>query len=90
MTFRQDERFRGLLVPLYALAAAALAAELYCRRRSAMLIMDPPAAWQAAADAIAGIRNAGYASPNMLTYFPRLATGGSEGIRTFLKFSKAF
>lgn len=58
--------------------AAALAAELYCRRRSAMLIMDPPAAWQAAADAIAGIRNAGYASPNMLTYFPRLATGGSE------------
>lgn len=53
--------------------AAILAAERYCRRRSAMLIMDPPSKWQTAADAVAGVRNAGYASPNMLTYFPRLA-----------------
>lgn len=58
--------------------AAILAAELYCRRRSAMLIMDPPAAWQTAADAVAGVRDAGYASPNMLTYFPRLATRAGE------------
>lgn len=59
--------------------AALLAAELYCRRRSAMLIMDPPACWQSGADAVAGIRDAGYASPNMLTYFPRLATRGADG-----------
>lgn len=58
--------------------AAILAAELYSRRRSAMLIMDPPGAWQTAAEAVDGIRSAGYASPNTLTYYPRLrdrATG---------------
>jgi phage tail sheath protein FI len=58
--------------------AAILAAELYCRRRSAMLIMDPPSAWQTAAGAVAGVRNAGFASPNMLTYFPRLASRAGE------------
>lgn len=58
--------------------AAILAAELYCRRRSAMLIMDPPAMWRSAADAMAGVRDAGYASPNMLTYFPRLAIAGED------------
>ena len=58
--------------------AALLAAELYCRQRGAMLIMDPPSDWQTAADAVAGIRNAGYASPNILTYFPRLVTGIGE------------
>lgn len=52
--------------------AALLAAELYCRRRGAMLIMDPPAAWTNAREAISGMRCAGYASPNMLGYFPRL------------------
>jgi len=56
--------------------AALLAAELYCRRRGAMLIMDPPSCWQSAADAVAGMREAAYASPNMLAYFPRLAVRG--------------
>lgn len=59
--------------------AAILAAELYCRRRSAMLIMDPPSSWASAADAVAGIRGAGFASPNMLTYFPRLAFRAADG-----------
>lgn len=51
---------------------ALLAAELYCRRRGAMLVMDPPSGWSDAQAAIAGMRRAGYASPNMLTYFPRV------------------
>lgn len=59
--------------------AALLAAETYCRRRAAMLIMDPPARWRSARDAVAGIRDGGYASPNMLTYFPRLARRDGNG-----------
>ena len=50
---------------------AILAAELYCRRRGAMLIVDPCAAWTTAEDALHGVRELGYASPNMLGYFPR-------------------
>ena len=52
--------------------AAVLAAELYCRERGAMLIVDPPSDWQDPDDAVAGLRQTGYASPNMLSYFPRL------------------
>lgn len=52
--------------------AAILAAELYCRKRGAMLILDPPAAWSNVEEAIEGVRESGYASPNILTYFPRM------------------
>lgn len=52
--------------------AATLAAELYCRKRGCMLITDPPADWRTPADALAGIRNSGYSSANMLGYFPRM------------------
>jgi len=52
--------------------AAVLAAELYCRKRGAMLIMDPPRSWTSVREAIAGVREAGYTSPNTLTYFPRV------------------
>jgi uncharacterized protein len=52
--------------------AAVLAAELYCRRRGAMLVMDPPSGWADAEAAIAGLRRAGYASPNIAAYFPRV------------------
>lgn len=51
---------------------ALLAAELYCRERSAMLIADPPSAWSNAEDAVSGARAMGLASPNIVTYFPRL------------------
>ncbi len=51
---------------------ALLAAEMYCRQRGAMLIMDPPRDWVTPAKAIAGIRDMGLASPNMLGYFPRM------------------
>ena len=52
--------------------AAMLAAELYCRKRGAMLIADPLQAWQSADQAIEGIRDSGIVSPNILSYFPRI------------------
>ncbi|MGI9248521.1 MAG: phage tail sheath C-terminal domain-containing protein [Woeseiaceae bacterium] len=51
---------------------AILAAELYCRHRGAMLIVDPRAEWATATEAVNGVRELGYASPNMLGYFPRV------------------
>jgi phage tail sheath protein FI len=57
---------------------AVLVAEQYCRERSAMLIVDPPPEWASARDAINGIRELGYASPNMLGYFPRVRVRGSD------------
>ena len=58
--------------------AAVLAAELYCRRRGAMLIVDPRAEWATAEAAVEGIRNLGYASPNMLGYFPCVVERGKD------------
>jgi len=52
--------------------AASMAAELYCRKRGAMLIVDPPMAWQSAEEAVSGARSSGLASANVVTYFPRL------------------
>jgi len=59
--------------------AAVLAAELYCRQRGAMLAVDPPAAWQSPAEVIDGVRAFGYASPNMLSYYPRVHLRGDDG-----------
>ena len=58
---------------------ALLAAERYCRRRGAMLIVDPDPDWFSARDAADGVRSLGYASPGMFAYFPRLANGGAGG-----------
>ncbi len=52
--------------------AAIVAAELYCRKRGAMLIMDPPRAWKSVQRAIEGMRAFDYSSPNILTYYPRV------------------
>lgn len=60
--------------------AAILAAELYCRERGAMLIVDPRAEWQTPAEAARGVRDLGYASSNMLGYFPRVRERRSEDI----------
>ena len=53
-------------------ATSVLAAERYCRERRAMLIVDPASDWKSAEDAIDGVRELGYASPNMMSYFPRM------------------
>ena len=59
--------------------AAILAAELYCRKRGAMLIMDPPRSWRSVRKAVEGIRDADYASPNIFTYYPRVYVKDNYG-----------
>ena len=58
--------------------AAVLAAERYCRERSAMLIVDPSSEWESAEDAVRGVRELGYASPDLLSYFPRVRERGGD------------
>lgn len=60
--------------------AAILAAEMYCRERRAMLIVDPRAEWTTAAAAAQGVRDFGYASPNMIGYYPRMRQRDSDDI----------
>ncbi len=59
--------------------ALVLAAEMYCRRRGAILIVDPPVAWGTSDDAVKGLRELGYGSPNLVTYFPRGRAADAEG-----------
>ncbi|MEM8816875.1 MAG: hypothetical protein AAGE85_13700 [Pseudomonadota bacterium] len=71
------DRFDVLYLPPFAAGqdtgpAALLAAEMYCRQRNAMLIVDPAFEWKDPESAVAGLRRVGYASPNMLSYYPRL------------------
>ncbi len=60
--------------------AAILAAELYCRERRAMLVVDPRNEWASAEEAVRGVRDLGYASPNMLGYYPRMLKRRSDDI----------
>jgi hypothetical protein len=60
--------------------AAILAAELYCRERCAMLVVDPRSEWSTAEEAIRGVRDLGYASSNLLGYYPRMLKRHSEDI----------
>ena len=53
--------------------AAVLAAERYCRSRGAMLIVDPGEDIRTPGAMVREVRERGYASPNMVGYFPRLA-----------------
>jgi hypothetical protein len=53
---------------------ALLAAERFCRSRSAVLVVDPDIEWGTPAEAVKGVRERGYASPNMVCYFPRLVS----------------
>ena len=58
--------------------ASLLAAELYCRERGAMLIVDPGVDWLTPATAVAAVRDAGLASPSMIGYFPRMYESGDS------------
>jgi len=61
--------------------ASLLAAELYCRERGAMLVVDPSTDWLTPTDAVAGVREIGLASPSMIGYFPRMVErDDSEGV----------
>ncbi|MEJ2128245.1 MAG: hypothetical protein P8X81_05325 [Woeseiaceae bacterium] len=52
--------------------ASLLAAEMFCRQHRAMLVVDPWADWVTPAKAAAGVRELGLASPNAISYFPRM------------------
>ena len=60
--------------------AALLAAEQFCRERLAMLIVDPRSEWATPARIASGVRELGYGSPNMLSYFPRMLQRGDDEI----------
>lgn len=49
---------------------ARFAAERYCRRRQALLLVEPPGHWQLARDVIADRQRGQFASPNVVTCFP--------------------
>jgi hypothetical protein len=44
----------------------------YCRERRALLIVDPPARWHTADDALRGMRDWNFCNENALMYFPRV------------------
>lgn len=49
-----------------------LVAARYCKERRALLIVDPPVAWQTADDALAALRDYDFSNENALMYFPRV------------------
>jgi uncharacterized protein len=52
--------------------SALLVGARYCKERRALLIVDPPAAWHTADDALRGMRDWQFSNENALMYFPRL------------------
>ncbi|HXP67596.1 MAG TPA: hypothetical protein VN815_19100 [Steroidobacteraceae bacterium] len=52
--------------------SALLVAGRYVKERRALLIVDPPAAWQTADDALHGLSDWNFCSENALMYFPRV------------------
>jgi uncharacterized protein len=48
------------------------AAAAYCEKKRAMLIVDPPAAWDTVAEVIGGLPNIGTSSKNAALFFPRI------------------
>jgi uncharacterized protein len=47
-------------------------AAAYCEKKRAMLIVDPPAAWDTVAEVIAGLPDIGTSSKNAALFFPRI------------------
>jgi hypothetical protein len=58
--------------------ASILAADRYCRKRGAMLVVDPAIDWVTPDKAVAGVRELGIGSPNMIGYFPRMYSRRNE------------
>jgi hypothetical protein len=52
--------------------SALLVGARYCKERRALLIVDPPAGWHTADDALRGMREWQFSTENALMYFPRL------------------
>jgi hypothetical protein len=72
-----DQPFNFLCVPPLARELdvglpALLVALRLCRKRHAMLLVDPPAAWDTAAAAVEGLRNWPFHSEDALMFYPRV------------------
>jgi uncharacterized protein len=73
----QAEYFNFLCIPPLSRdrdvgPSALLVAARYCKERRALLIVDPPSAWQTADEALSGLRDWDFSNENALMYFPRL------------------
>jgi hypothetical protein len=53
-------------------ASALLVAARFCRLHRAMLIVDPPASWDSAADAVRALKALNFHSDDALMFFPRV------------------
>ncbi|MDB6086648.1 MAG: hypothetical protein JWN43_4529, partial [Gammaproteobacteria bacterium] len=49
-----------------------LVAARYCKARRALLVVDPPADWHTADDALRGMRQWSFSNENAVMYFPRI------------------
>jgi len=81
---RQTDRFDLLYLPPPGKGrdlgpASVLAAEMFCRERGAMMLVDPRSDWITPSKTVAGVRDLGLASPNMASYFPRMVERDDEG-----------
>jgi len=56
-----------------------LAAERYCGSRKAMLVWDAPSSWSSPDAALMNLRQSGFASPNVITYYPRVRLAERNG-----------
>ena len=63
---------------------ALLAADNFCRRHQALLIIDPPARWQSVDAAVNDQRRSDFASPNTVTWYPcaRIKNAAGEYVMT--------
>jgi len=71
------EHFNFLCIPPLARdrdvgPSTLLVANRYCRDRRAILVVDPPSAWESPAAAIAGMQEWPLASDSAVMYFPRM------------------
>jgi hypothetical protein len=53
-------------------ASALLVASRFCRERRCMLIVDPPAAWDRAGEAVRAIKTLAFHTDNAVMFFPRI------------------
>ena len=73
----QAEYFNFLCIPPLSRdqdvgPSVLLVAARYCKEHRALLIVDPPCAWQTADEALYGLRDWNFPNENALMYFPRV------------------
>jgi len=73
----QGESFNLLCLPPLSRSqdvgpCTLMVAARYCKERRALLIVDPPAGWHTADEALSGMRQWEFACENAVMYFPRI------------------